>query len=54
MGRSREGPFGSAARGGLATYVTGAASVAVPGQLYQIANQDNWGFRMRWHRDILP
>jgi hypothetical protein len=31
------------------------ANVATPGNIpYQVANQDNWGFRLRMHRDILP
>jgi hypothetical protein len=41
--------------GGVATFLTGAASVAAQGNTpYQITNQDNWGFRLRVHRDILP
>jgi hypothetical protein len=30
------------------------ASVAIPNNFYQVTNQDNWGFRARVHRDILP
>ena len=44
----------TADNGGVANYVTGAASVSAPGGPYQIVNQDNWGFRLRVHRDILP
>jgi hypothetical protein len=41
--------------GGVATFLTGAASVSAQGNTpYVITNQDNWGFRFRVHRDILP
>jgi hypothetical protein len=45
----------SADNGGVATFVTGGATPASQGNTpYQITNQDNWGFRLRVHRDILP
>jgi hypothetical protein len=40
---------------GIVSMNTQPANVATPGNIpYQVANQDNWAFRMRMHRDILP
>ena len=45
----------SADSGGLVNFgAASPASVSVPTQLYQVANQSSWWFRFRVHRDILP
>ena len=43
----------SASNGAIVTY-TAAAGTAKPTALYTVQNQDNVGFRVRLHRDIVP
>jgi Porin subfamily len=43
--------------GGTVLFTNGtavSASASVPQNVYQVQNMDNWGFRVRVHRDILP
>jgi hypothetical protein len=42
----------TADNGGIITYTT--TNTALPATIYQVANQDQWQFRLRMHRDILP
>ena len=46
----------SADNGGIVTFtpVGSATQPAVPATIYQVTNQDQWQFRLRLHRDILP
>jgi hypothetical protein len=43
----------TASNGALVTY-TAAAGTAKPTAIYTLSNQDNVGFRVRFHRDIVP
>jgi Porin subfamily len=42
------------ASAGSTAFYTATANTAKPSATYQITNQDNWAFRARFHRDILP
>jgi len=43
----------TASNGSLVFY-TAAAGTAKPSALYSVNDQDNWSFRVRFHRDIIP
>jgi hypothetical protein len=42
------------ASNGAVVFFTPAAGIAKPAALYTVQNQDNWQFRVRVHRDIVP